>query len=284
MVKQLSLSSRDSPPPRVPETTAQKSADPAEIQQSFFAQMGGPQQFQQLFEHLPGSYFFVKDRQSRMVCASQPFWQHLGVQSEADLIGRTDYDFFPQHAADHFRRDDELVMSTGRPLIGRVELWYNEQRVLDWFVTNKLPVRSTAGLIIGVMGIVRSYEGQRRSMQPISMINSTVDFIRDHHHERITVEDLAARAGLSPRQLHRKFREVFGLSVQEFLVKTRIRAASDSLLRGDATIAQIAADFGFCDQSAFTQLFRKHLGLTPRQFRLKYAGTSLQPDTRSDAQ
>lgn len=238
--------------------------------------MGGKQQFQQLFEHLPGVYFFVKDRQSRMVCASQPFWEHLGAKSEAEIIGRTDHDFFPQHAADHFQRDDELVMSTGQPLIGRVELWYNEQRVLDWFVTNKLPIRDLRGEIIGVMGIVRSYEGQRRSMQPMTLINSTVDYIREHHHERLTVEELAERAALSPRQLHRKFREVFGLSVQEFLVKTRIQAASDTLLHSDQPIAQIAVDFGFCDQSAFTQLFRKHMGLTPRRFRLRYASTAVR--------
>ncbi|HVW01733.1 MAG TPA: AraC family transcriptional regulator [Planctomycetaceae bacterium] len=233
--------------------------------------MGDPLQFQELFEHLPGVYFFVKDRHSRMVCASQPFWEHLGAKSEADIVGRTDDEFFPQHAADHFRRDDELVMSSGSPLIGRVELWYNEQRVLDWFVTNKHPIRDANGAVMGLMGIVRSYEGQRRSMQPMSLINSTIEYIREHHHERLTVEELAARADLSPRHLHRKFREVFGLSVREFLVKTRIQATSDALLHSDRSIAQVAVDFGFCDQSAFTQVFRKHMGLTPRQFRLRYA-------------
>jgi AraC-like DNA-binding protein len=245
----------------------------SQFQQNFFRLMGGPQQFHLLFEHQPGVYFFVKDRQSRMVCASKPFWEHLGAKSEAEIVGRTDDDFFPPHASDHFQRDDELVMSTGKPLIGRVELWYNEQRVLDWFVTNKLPIRDTQGEIIGLMGTVRSYEGQRRTMQPMSMINSTVDYIRGHHHEKLTVEELARKAALSPRQLHRKFREVFGLSVQEFLIKTRIQAASDALLKTDQTIAQIAADFGFCDQSAFTQLFRKHLGITPRRFRQRYAST-----------
>ena len=74
--------------------------------------------------------------------------------------------------------------------------------------------------------------------------------------------------------MHRKFREVFGLSVQKFLVKTRIQAASDRLLHSDQPIAQIAVDFGFCDQSAFTQLFRKHTGLTPRRFRLRYVDGS----------
>ena len=106
----------------------------------------------------------------------------------------------------------------------------------------------------------------------MSLSQSTVDHIREHQHQRLTVEQLAARAKVSPRQLHRKFRDVFGLSVREFLVKTRVQAASDALLHSDRPIAQIAAEFGFCDQSAFTQLFRKHMGLTPRRFRLRYAG------------
>lgn len=268
--------SRPKPPARVRAQPARRRAsaglpESEGLQREFLDRMGGPQQFQQLFEHLPGVSFFVKDRQSRMIFASQVFYEHLGAKSEAEIVGKTDDDFFPPHAADHFKRDDQLVMTTGRPLIGRVELWYNEQRVLDWFVTNKLPVRDTRGNIIGVMGTVRSYEGQRRTMLPMSLINSTVDFIREHHHQRLTVEELAEQAGLSPRQLHRKFRDVFGLSVQDFLIKTRIQAASDALLHSGLTIAQIAADFGFCDQSAFTQLFRKHTGLTPLKFRRRYA-------------
>jgi len=240
------------------------------LQAEFFAEMGGPQQFQQLFEDLPGMSFFVKDRRSRMICASRAFCEHLGAANEDELIGKTDYDFFPRYAADHFVRDDQLVMTTGRPLIGRVELWYTEQQVLDWFVTNKLPVRSRSGAVIGVMGAVRSYESQRRTMQPMSLIDSTIHYIRQHHTERLTVEELARQAGLSPRQLHRKFKDVFGLSVQDFLIKTRIQAASDALLHSSESIAAIAARFSFCDQSAFTQLFRKHTGLTPLKFRQQY--------------
>lgn len=252
-------------------TSAFKCDDPSHFQRDFFARMGGLQQFQQLFEHMPNAYFFVKDRQSRMVCGSQPFWEHLGAKSEAEIIGKQDEDFFPPHAADHFKHDDQVVMATGKPLIGRVELWYNEQQVLDWFITNKLPVHDSRGRVIGVMGIVRSYEGQRRTLLPMTQISSTVEYIRSRFRERLTVEELSDQAGLSPRQLHRKFREVFGLSAQEFLIKTRIQAASEALLHTDMTIAQIATDFGFYDQSAFTQLFRKHTGLTPLKFRRRYA-------------
>ncbi len=72
------------------------------------------------------------------------------------------------------------------------------------------------------------------------------------------------------RQLNRKFQEAFSMSAQEFLAKTRIQAASDALINSDLSITDISLEFGFCDQSAFTQTFRKHIGLTPQKFRQRY--------------
>ncbi len=240
------------------------------IKLAFFEKCGTTQQFQQLFEHLPGIYFFVKDVQSRMMGASRPILDRFGLSSEEEIIGTTDYDYFPAHIADSFVRDDQLVIRTGQSLINRVEVWYTAQRLLDWFVTNKLPVRDTDNHVIGVMGTVRSYESHRQSALPYSQINDVVEYVRENHRGRITVAQLAKRANLSPRQLHRKFIGVFGMNVQEFLNKTRIQATSDALLNTDRSIADIAQEFGFWDQSAFTQQFRKHVGVTPFRFRQRH--------------
>lgn len=121
------------------------------------------------------------------------------------------------------------------------------------------------------MGTVQSYEGGRRFLVPFSDIREAVEYIRTHHRERISVEQMAERTGISARQLHRKFREVFGMSVKDFLTKTRVQAASDALLTSKSSIADIAIDFGFCDQSALTQQFRRHTGMTPLKFRKRYS-------------
>lgn len=60
---------------------------------------------------------------------------------------------------------------TGEPLTGRVEIWYTAERLLDWFVTTKLPIRDRDGEIMGVMGTVRSYEGNRRSLLSYTQID-----------------------------------------------------------------------------------------------------------------
>ncbi len=81
------------------------------------------------------------------------------------------------------------------------------------------------------------------------------------------IGDLAKRSGMSVRQFNRRFREVFGTNPRTFLIKTRVQAACEVLRRSDQPIAEIALDFGFCDQSAFTQHFRRHMGLTPAAYR-----------------
>lgn len=245
-------------------------SDPRRLQTEFFAQIGAVAQFRQLFENLPDVYFFAKDAQSRMMAASRPILQRLQLNSEEDVIGTTDHDHFPIHIADSFVRDDQQVMRTGLPLINRVEIWYTEQRLLDWFVTDKLPLRNLSGEVVGVMGTVRSYEGGRRNVLPYSQISDAVDYIRKRHRGKITVAEVAELAGVSPRQLHRRFQEVFGMSALDFLTKTRMQAASEELLKTNRPIVDIAIDFGFCDQSAFTRQFKNHVGQTPLKFRRQY--------------
>lgn len=240
------------------------------LQQEFFNRMGLEQQFQRLFDALPGLFFFVKDEQGRLICASQSMVERFGLRREADLVGSTDDEFFPPQIVDSFLRDDQQVIHTGRPLLNRVEIWYNEQRLLDWFVTTKLPVFDRAGRVTGIMGVVRSYTDKRKAHLPHSQISRAVEHIRTHHSARVRITELAKLTGISERQLHRKFHEEFGMNASSFLIKTRIQAAADALLRSDAPISQIAANYSFCDQSSFTRQFRQHTGLTPLRFRRKY--------------
>ena len=247
--------------------------DRPDLRAEFLAKMGTNDQVSQLFNHVPGVSYFLKDAQGRMMGASQSIIERFGLSCVDDLVGKVDRDFFPDHVADSFRRDDEMVMESGEPLIDRVEVWYTEQRLLDWFVTTKLPVRSVDGEIIGIMGVIRSYEGHRQNSLPYSQISGVVDEIRANHRGKVRVAALAKKSGLSTRQLHRKFLDVFGMSVQDFLMKTRIQAACDQLIRTDDPINEIATEFGFCDQSAFTQQFRKHMGTTPLKFRRQHCNS-----------
>ncbi len=257
--------STDTPPV---ESASKRTSQPqVGLREQFMRRLGKRHQFHLLFDNIPRVYFFVKDTDSRMILGSRPLLARLGLEEPDELIGATDFDFFPRHVAENFVRDDQTVITTGQSLINHLELWYNEQRMLEMFVTQKHPVFSDDGTVIGVMGTVQNYEHNKQQVIPYAAVVRVVDYIREHFGDRIKVPDLADLAGISTRQLNRRFVEVFGISVQNFLIKTRIQASCDALLNTDKSISEIAMEIGFCDQSAFTQHFRKHIGVTPYKYR-----------------
>ena len=241
--------------------------------QSEFLNHTGAAPFVHVLDSVPEGLFFLKDQWSRFVWVSQKIWQRFGLHSGWEVAGRTDYEFHPKHLADNFARDDLAVLRSGEPLVGRVEIWFNDERQLDWVVTTKFPVCDATGHTIGLLGMIQSSADKGTGAAVDSPVAVILKYVQAHYDQSTSVEELAQAAGLSPRQLLRTVRREFGISVHELVMKTRIQAASDALLRKRATIGGIASDFGFCDQSAFTRQFRKHTGLTPLAFLRKYGGS-----------
>ena len=62
------------------------------------------------------------------------------MPNEDAVLGTTDYDFFRPQLVDNFINHDKRVEESRAPQIIRIEIWPNKQRLLDWFVTAKLPV------------------------------------------------------------------------------------------------------------------------------------------------
>ena len=251
------------------------------LQKEFFDQMADPHAFRCIFEHLPDVYFFIKDKAGRMIAASPTILRRLGLQREADFIGATDHEIYPQHLADAYTKDDAQVFRTGKPLVNRLEIWFNEERSLDWGVTSKVPLRGRDGSIIGLMGITRRDHG-RVALQPATEAARAVEYLRRHASRSVRTAELAKHLGRTVRTLNRKINEAFGISPYELTLRIRIQKSAEALLLSSEDITSIAVDHGFCDQSAFTHHFRKRMGITPKQFRLRHAGLgdhALRTDT-----
>ena len=93
-----------------------------------------------------------------------------------------------------------------------------------------------------------------------------IDFIEASLVEDITLNDLAAIAGLSKFHFSRLFKQAFDLTPHQYVVQRRIERAANMLQRGEKTILQVAHSLGFVDQSHFTRTFKKFKGVTPKQF------------------
>ncbi len=223
--------------------------------------------FHRLLDLIPGLYFFAKNRRGELMFTSQANRDLYHITEEAAFIGLTDFDLNPPDMAQSFVNDDEKIYTTGQPLLNHVELWFDPQGMPDWFVVNKLPIRSRTGEIIGIMGFSQNYEGRAKLLQPFHGISKAVGHLRQNYHQDIAITELARIAGLSLRQLQRKFKASFGVGPQQFLIKTRLLAACRALRETDDTLAEVAFACGFADQSAFARHFRHYFALTPSQFR-----------------
>jgi len=238
-----------------------------ELKSAFLDQIAPGGAFTQLFDHLPGISFFAKNADFQLVSGNRAFWTRLGFESEDQMIGKTDFELFPASLAENFRRDDQEVLRTGEPKLKIIELFFNRQALPDWYLTNKFPVIDAKGQVIGIMGTVQSYERHHGDLTPQLQISKAVNHLRDHYREPIVISELAKMVGMSVRQFNRRFQEVFGTNPRSFLIKTRVHAACDELRTTNVNIAELAVDLGFYDQSSFTQHFRKHMGVTPLQYR-----------------
>ena len=85
--------------------------------------------------------------------------------------------------------------------------------------------------------------------------------------EPLRPDDLARMAGLSPAQLDRRMRRVFGISTSAFVRKTRIEHAAQLLVTTATPIAEIALACGYGDQTAFTRQFHATVGQPPAAWR-----------------
>ena len=237
------------------------------FQSQFMAQLADPLAIRAIFEHLPDISFFVKDRQGKIVAVSSSVLHRLGLSRESEFVGKTDAEFYPAHMSDTYKADDEWVFRTGKPLVNRLEVWLDEKGRPDWCVTSKVPLMGKNGTVIGLMGVSRRDLNQS-VLQPASEATQAVAYLRQNIHRIVTMEELASGIQVSPRTLNRKINQELGISPYELILRIRVQAAAESLLKTADSITAIALAHGFCDQSHFTQHFRKRMGMTPRQFRL----------------
>jgi AraC-like DNA-binding protein len=241
-----------------------------ECVRDFLGKLEDPFWFAPLLEALGGVECFVKDAQGRRVYVTSGIWKRLGFSSAVEMVGKTDHDLFPPHIADQYLQSDQQVLSTGTALEGVLEIWVNEQGAFDWFVIHKYPVRGRAGHVVGIVGTLRLAERNRRGMRLESPTGRVAAYLRDHFREAPSLQALSRVAGLSERQLRRRFLEEFGVGPMAFAQRVRTHAAADLLLKTDRSIAEIAQEVGFCDQSAMTRVFREQMGQTPHAYRQRY--------------
>jgi len=108
---------------------------------------------QALAENVPHR-IYAKDAQGRFTFANQAVASGMGVADPAELLGKTDFDFYPAEQAGEYWRLEQELMRTGRPIVEQEEhVQYLLLRQEAWLHTTKIPVRDASGAPVGLVGI-----------------------------------------------------------------------------------------------------------------------------------
>jgi PAS domain S-box-containing protein len=247
------------------------------LQEAFLDKAGGPQLIDLVLEHVPANiYIFVKDAESRLVFVNRNFWRKLGLKDEDAIIGLTDFSLFPKAQAESYREDDHAVLESGRPQIDKLEVMSTSGGLVDWYRTTKVPVRSAAGGIIGLVGITHDLRNANSDLQPYRALEPVVRHIMGHYAKPIHPAELAALAGMPLQRFTRRFKQEFLVTPARYLAAVRMNAACRLLTGSDRSIASISRESGFHDHSFFTKQFVKQKGMTPKEYRRAFRD---MPDT-----
>lgn len=237
-----------------------------DYQQAFWENLA-PSALQPLYDLMPDISFFMKDAACRFVALNRLGCEFCGVPSERDAYGCTDEDFFPPQRAAEYMADDRQVMTTGQPILNRVEPAPEMEGSPHLVITNKIPVRDRAGKIIGVAGFSRRVEHQRSTASVIKKLAAAVNRLHSAFAEELTSIELAKSVGLSTSQFERLFRKTFNTSPRQYLQQIRIQHACRLLMESEDTIAAIAQQCGYYDHAHFTKAFAAQKGVSPSAFR-----------------
>lgn len=229
-----------------------------------------PGSVRELFEHLPNLLFFVKDRSLKLMGGNRAFVERCGFREERQLIGVSDRELFPVELAEKYYQDDLMVIESGKPLTGIVEVFPNSMGEPEWFVTDKVPLFGRDGEVAGLCGMVRSYDGAKAEITPYLEMLPATEYLKVNYAEKFSIETLATKVGLSVRQFERKFRKTFNTSPRKYVLKFRVLRACELLVKTDLSVTEVALQVGFFDHSALTKHFTIVMGVAPGAYRKRW--------------
>jgi PAS domain S-box-containing protein len=145
-----------------------------------------------LMKNLPDAVYF-KDAASRFLRVNPAMVQRFGLSDPAQMIGKTDTDFFTEEHASKALADEQEIIRTGQPLVNveEKETWPDGSET--WVLTTKLPLRDDAGRIIGTCGISNNITERKRAEETIARERQLLRTLIDLLPETFYVKDLDSR-------------------------------------------------------------------------------------------
>ncbi len=180
-----------------------------------------------LIDNLPDAVY-AKDAAGRKTMSNRADLKFLGCRTEAEAIGKNDFDIFPKGQAEKYWADDQRVLR-GEPLINREEFVLDENGRECWLLTSKLPLRDPDGKIAGLVGIGRNITELKQAERALRRSH-------DELEKRVAgrTAELAAANTTLQRQIAERERVEQALKRERLLLRTLIDNLPDIIFAKDA--------------------------------------------------
>jgi len=99
-----------------------------------------------------------------------------------------------------------------------------------------------------------------------------INYLAENYHEKIQLKELAAQMNFSYDYFQHRFKELQGVSPQQFLMQRRVSAAAAMLQEEKAGCTEVALRCGFSNSAQFSAVFKREMGMTPREYAGKRSG------------
>lgn len=149
--------------------------------------------FELMLDCIPDNLYF-KDNDSRFTIVNRMWMIRHGIRDRNSVIGKSDYDFFPEAFADIFFQDEQRIIKTGKPLIGKVEKIEIDGSPIRWVTVSKFPVYDSIGkAIIGTFGISHDISALTEAEAALAHERDMLHLLLNNSNDAIYFKDLKSR-------------------------------------------------------------------------------------------
>ncbi|WP_238186318.1 AraC family transcriptional regulator [Paenibacillus sp. L3-i20] len=175
----------------------------------------------------------------------------------------------------HFAVNEQidLIPVRYRMLSDTVDFEYMLSRYVRLFLVQTYAAQEEAKLVLKALLIQllradhQAPVEKKGSNQLTEAIHEIANYIRQNPSIAHRVEDLSSRAQLSPRYFSMKFKEMIGMSVQTYMIRTRIERAQHLLMHAGMNVTEVADALGYRDIFFFSRQFKQYTGRSPSEIR-----------------
>lgn len=165
---------------------------------------------------------YFKDKNSNFILSSKAHALLFDIENPVEVIGKSDFDYFPVDFSEKAYKDEQTIIATGVPIIGRIEKLIKPDGCIIWLSASKYPLYDFNGEIIGTWGTSRDITSLKRAEEELRHLNakleeanrqlrvlSAIDSLSGLYNHRHFFAELTKTFELYTRKRQKKFYEDF---------------------------------------------------------------------------